>query len=70
MSELSLLIWDIFYVREIWSDSSVQKIQKVQHASSAAAEKSCQNSYHVSISAESLTEFKATVKWACENNTW
>ena len=62
MSELSLLIWSIFCVREIWSDLSVQKTQKIQYASSAAAEKSCQDSYHINMSAESLTEFKAIIK--------
>ena len=68
MSELNSLIWDIFCIREIQSDSSVQKIQKVQHASSAAAEKSCQDSHHINISAESLTELKAMMKWAYESS--
>ena len=62
MSELNLLIWDIFYIRKIWSDSSVQKIQKIQHASSAAAEKSCQDSHHVNMSTENLIELEAMMK--------
>ena len=41
-----------------------------QHASSAAAEKSCQDFYHISISAESLTESEAIIKWACESSAW
>jgi len=62
MSELSLLIWDIFCIRKIWFDLSVQKIQKIQYASSAAAEKSCQDFYYINMSAESLIKLKVIIK--------
>ena len=62
MYELSLLLWSIFCAEEVWSDSSVQKIQEVQHASLIAVKKSDQNSHYISSSIENLTEFKTAVK--------
>ena len=38
--------------------------------SSAAAGKSCQDSHHISMSAESLTGSEAAMKWACESSAW
>ena len=70
MYELNLLLWNILCIREIWSDSSVQKTQEVQHASSAAARKSSQSFHNISSCAENLTELKAVMKWACESSAW
>ena len=66
--ELSTAIWDIFCIKKVQSDSFVQKIQKIQHASSAAIKKSDQNSHYISSDIEDLIEFKAVIKWACESN--
>ena len=62
------MLWSIFCAEKVWSDSSVQKTQKIQYANLAAAKKSDQNSHHVNSDVENLTELKATVKWACESN--
>ena len=68
MYELSLSLWSILCIEEVWSDSSVQKIQEVQHASLAAVRRFDQNFHHVSSDVENLTELKAAVKWACESS--
>ena len=68
MLELNMMIWDIFCIRKIWSNSFVQKIQKIQHASLTAIKKFSQNFYFINLNVENLIELKATIKWACENN--
>ena len=62
MYELNSLLWSIFCAEEVWFDSFVQKIQKIQHASLAAVKKSDQSSHYISLSIENLIEFKAAMK--------
>ena len=68
MYELNLFLWDIFCIRKVQLNLFVQKIQKIQHADSIAAEKSSQSSYYINSCAENLIELKIAVKWACESN--
>ena len=63
-----MLLWSIFCVEKVWFDSFIQKIQEIQYASLTAARKSDQSFHHVNLNVENLIEFKAAIKWACENN--
>ena len=60
--ELNLLLQSIFCIRKIQLNLSVQKIQEVQHADSAAAEKSSQSFHYINSYTENLTELEAAVK--------
>ena len=62
MHELNLSLQNIFCIRKVQFNSSVQKIQKIQHADSIAVEKSNQNSHHVNLCTENLIEFKTAMK--------
>ena len=62
MYELNSLLWSIFCAEEVWSDLSVQKTQKIQHANSAAVKKSDQSFHHVNLNVEDLTELKTVIK--------
>ena len=70
MHELNLLLQNILCIKKVWFNSSVQKIQEVQHADSAAAEKSSQSSHYINLCVEDLTESETAVKWTCESSAW